>query len=75
MVEVDDDLLAAAPDGHDPAPGSGGDERRGVRITKRARPSDARVDDHRPRPAALGQQVAPEVAGDGLDLGKLRHRS
>ena len=36
--------------------------------------ADARADDHRAGPAAVGQQVAPEIARDGLDLGKLGHR-
>ena len=73
--EVDDDLLAAPADGLDPAAGHAADERVRVLVAQRPGPRDARAGDHRAGPAALGQQPAPEVARDGLDLGELRHRS
>ena len=73
--EVDDDLLAAPADGLDPPAGHAPDERLRVLVAQRPGPRDARAGDHRAGPAALGQQPAPEVARDGLDLGELRHRS
>ena len=73
--EVDDDLLAAPADGLDPPAGHAADERLRVLVAQRPGPRDARAGDLRAGPAALGQQPAPEVARDGLDLGQLRHRS
>ena len=73
-IEIDDDLLAAAPDRLDPPARHALDERGGVLVAEGPGPRDARAGDLRAGSAAVGQQVAPEVARDGLDLGELRHR-
>ena len=68
-VEIDQDVLAAPAHALDPPAGHPGDEPRRVLVAERPGPRDARADDHRAGSRAVGQQVAPEVAGDGLDLG------
>jgi hypothetical protein len=68
-VEVDQDVLPAPADALDPPPGHARGEPRRVLVPQGPGPRDARAGDPRAGSRALGQQVAPEVAGDGLDLG------
>ena len=68
-VEVDQHVLAAPADALDAPAGHPGDERGRVLVTQRPGPRDARAGDPRAGSRAIGQQVAPEVTGDGLDLG------
>ena len=46
----------------------------GILVAQHPRPGHARAHDRRPPSGGVGQQVAAEVTGDRLDLGKLRHR-
>ena len=72
-VEVDDHLLAPPPDRLDPTARDPRDEPCRVLVPQRARPGDAGAGDPRPGSVAVGQQVAAQVARDGLDLGQLGH--
>ena len=72
--EVDDQLLAAPPDRLDPATRDARREPCRVLVPQRPLPAHARARDRRAGPAVGRQEAAPEVARDGLDLGKLRHR-